>query len=60
MATVGKAPTRAGRYITQPSGYRAFMPAPLPPQPELALGGELQGLLATAATQQASEVANQN
>ncbi|MGQ9860978.1 MAG: hypothetical protein ACUVSD_03070 [Thiobacillaceae bacterium] len=32
MATVGEAPTRAGRYLTQPTGYRAFMPAPLPPQ----------------------------
>lgn len=48
MATVGEAPTRAGRYITQPTGYRAYMPAPLPPQPALALGGELQGLLSAA------------
>ena len=48
MATVAEAPTRAGRYITQPTGYRAFMPAPLPPQPALALGGELQGLLSAA------------
>jgi Fic family protein len=48
MASVGEAPTRAGRYITQPAGYRAYMPAPLPPQPALALGGELQGLLSAA------------
>jgi len=48
MATGIEAPTRAGRYITQPTGYRAFMPAPLPPQPTLALGGELQGLLSAA------------
>jgi Fic family protein len=48
MATGSEAPTRAGRYITQPTGYRAFMPAPLPPQPALALGGELQGLLSAA------------
>ena len=48
MATVGEAPTRAGRYIPQPTGYRAFMPAPLPPQPALALDGELQGLLSAA------------
>jgi Fic family protein len=48
MATGGEARTRAGRYITQPTGYRAFMPAPLPPQPALALGGELQGLLSAA------------
>ncbi len=48
METGGEARTRAGRYITQPMGYRAFMPAPLPPQPALALGGELQGLLSAA------------
>ena len=48
MASIDKISTRAGHYITQPTGYRAFMPAPLPPQPELALGGELQGLLSAA------------
>jgi Fic family protein len=48
MTTGGEASTRAGRYIAQPTGYRAFMPAPLPPQPTLALGGELQGLLSAA------------
>jgi hypothetical protein len=25
--------TRAGRMIRQPEGYRAFIPAPLPPAP---------------------------
>lgn len=39
---------RAGRYIRQPTGYRAFTPAPLPPEPPLALGGELAALLSTA------------
>lgn len=39
---------RAGRYIAQPTGYRAFSPAPLPPQPPVRLGGELQGLLSKA------------
>ena len=48
MSTGDEAPTRAGRYITQPMGYRAFMPVPLPPRPALALGGELQGLLSAA------------
>ncbi len=24
---------RAGRYIRQPTGYYAFFPAPLPPEP---------------------------
>ncbi|MGE3343955.1 MAG: Fic family protein [Vicinamibacterales bacterium] len=36
---------RAGRYIQQPEGYRAFIPAPLPPNPRLELDGELQALL---------------
>lgn len=26
---------RAGRYVRQPSGYRAFVPAPLPPNPPI-------------------------
>ena len=40
--------TRAGRYVAQPSGYRAFVPAPLPPSPGVRLGGELSGLLSRA------------
>jgi len=39
---------RAGRYIRQPAGYRAFVPAPLPPKPPLALTGQLQELLSEA------------
>ncbi|MDE2343103.1 MAG: Fic family protein [Betaproteobacteria bacterium] len=39
---------RAGQYITQPTGYRAFIPAPLPPAPPLNLRGELQRLLSAA------------
>lgn len=39
---------RAGRYIRQPTGYRAFIPAPLPPEPPLALAGALPGLLSQA------------
>lgn len=39
---------RAGRYVRQPTGYRAFIPAPLPPEPPLALTGELQSLLSQA------------
>src|ERR1035437_4870187 len=30
--------TRAGRYVRQVSGYSAFIPAPLPPDPPLELG----------------------
>lgn len=39
---------RAGRYVQQSTGYRAFMPAPLPPDPPLAYDGSLQTLLSTA------------
>lgn len=39
---------RAGRYINQPTGYRAFIPAPLPPDPPVRLNGELQPLLSEA------------
>ena len=39
---------RAGRYVAQPRGYRAFMPALLPPQPPVHLEGELQALLSQA------------
>ena len=39
---------RAGRYVVQPQGYRAFMPAPLPPEPPVRLEGELQALLSQA------------
>lgn len=48
MAGSFDASTRAGQYITQTAGYRAFMPAPLPPLPAVALIGELQGLLSAA------------
>src|SRR5215510_5124513 len=39
---------RAGRYISQPAGYRAFMPAPLPPIPGLDLDGGLRDSLSAA------------
>jgi Fic family protein len=39
---------RAGRYIKQSTGYRAFIPAPLPPDPPIKLEGELQALLSRA------------
>lgn len=40
--------TRAGRYVRQPSGYRAFMPASLPPEPPVKLDGGLHALLSDA------------
>lgn len=39
---------RAGRYIAQPSGYRAFHPESLPPRPPVQLHGALQRLLSQA------------
>lgn len=39
---------RAGRYVAQVSGYRAFMPAPLPPEPPIDLEGSLRNLLSRA------------
>jgi len=36
---------RSGRYVRQPSGYRAFLPEPLPPSPPVEFSGELQSLL---------------
>jgi len=39
---------RAGRYISQPAGYRAFVPAPLPPAPPLVLDGALHERLSDA------------
>jgi len=40
--------TRAGRYVQQSTGYRAFIPAPLPPQPPVHLAGNLQKSLSQA------------
>ena len=34
-------PFRSGSYVQQPHGYRAFMPAPLPPEPPVELTGHL-------------------
>lgn len=41
--------TRAGRYAKQPTGYRAFIPAPLPPEPPLHIDPQVVALLAQAA-----------
>ncbi len=39
---------RAGQYVKQLDGYRAFIPAPLPPEPPLEMDGELTRLLSEA------------
>ena len=40
--------TRAGRFIQQSTGYKAFMPEALPPVPDIAYDGELRTLLSNA------------
>ncbi len=40
--------TRAGAYRPQPSGYRAFIPADLPPDPTIDISGDLQAQLSRA------------
>ena len=39
---------RAGRYVLQPAGYRAFVPAPLPPRPPVRMTGTAQARLSAA------------
>ncbi|MDI3283649.1 Fic family protein [Polyangium sp. 15x6] len=39
---------RAGRFIQQPTGYTAFVPAALPPDPPIRIEGELARLLSSA------------
>lgn len=39
---------RAGVYLPQPTGYRAFMPKPLPPRPPLKIDREMAHFLSTA------------
>lgn len=41
-------PHRAGRYIKQATGYSAFIPAPLPPDPSLHFNDELLSLVSQA------------
>ncbi|MCK9364658.1 MAG: Fic family protein [Syntrophales bacterium] len=39
---------RSGGYVKQTTGYRAFIPTPLPPKPAVKIEGELQNLLSRA------------
>jgi Fic family protein len=48
MDAPGSLATRAGRYVRQPSDYRVFIPAPLPPDPPLAMDDRLLVLLSRA------------
>ncbi|MBC8192435.1 MAG: Fic family protein [Candidatus Marinimicrobia bacterium] len=40
--------TRTGRYIQQDSGYKAFIPAPLSPNPQIDISDDLQAKLSEA------------
>ena len=48
MNATGNKGFRAGRYLQQPVGYRAFIPAPLPPDPPVDLSGRLRDQLSKA------------
>ncbi len=41
-------PQRAGRYLLQSTGYKAFIPEPLPPAPDIDYDGELRTVLSNA------------
>ncbi len=41
-------PRRAGGYLRQPTGYSAFIPAQLPPDPSVQIDDEMQALLSRA------------
>ena len=41
-------PARSGQYIRQPTGYRAFVPKPLPPEPPVQIDNKLLALLSDA------------
>jgi hypothetical protein len=40
--------TRAGRYVTQMDGYKAFLTARLPPEPPIGIGTDLAARLSRA------------
>lgn len=40
--------TRAGTFVRQPDGYEAFIPSPLPPDPQIEYSSDLRSLLSMA------------
>ena len=42
--------SRAGRFVSQPTGFRAFIPAPLPPDPPIQRDQDMDALLSAADT----------
>jgi Fic family protein len=47
-SAIQKSEHRAGRYVQQPTGYKAFLPNPLPPIPEVEIDNEILTLLSDA------------
>ena len=47
-ATDNKSAGRAGQYLVQTAGYRAFVPSRLPPEPPVRIDGQLQRRLSEA------------
>lgn len=48
MRALSQTSTRAGHYVKQSAGFRAFIPLPLPPDPPVQIDGKLQALLSEA------------
>jgi len=48
MSTAGLRSARAGGYVAQPGGYRAFIPKPLPPRPAINIDEDMLTLLSQA------------
>ena len=48
MTPLARKTARAGHYVLQPTGYKAFIPAPLPPRPEIKIDMEMLTLLSKA------------
>lgn len=48
MSTPVTRSTRAGTYVTQPGGYKAFIPKPLPPKPGINIDEEMLMFLSQA------------
>ncbi len=40
--------SRSGKYVNQPTGYKAYIPSPLPPDPTVNIDRDMQQLLSKA------------
>ena len=50
-------PHRSGRFIQQTTGYKAFIPTPLPPEPAIEYSGRLQTLSSKPSTRSSTATA---